>query len=284
MSVYALTHASEKALGMLVKLGGSETLLLQRAANDLRAGIHLAALGEKVEAVITIAGTTNSMTLQAGDSANAQHLADYVEAIANGTAETAQTSNASTFVEHALLPCWKCKGAAIGFDYCAPGPGTHFLHGAQCRHNDCQRIMGCESAVDAADRWNAIQAGADDDHVVEAADMVNHPPHYKGHPSGIECIEVTERLPFNLGNAFKYVFRHRCKNGREDLEKARWYLARELDRCERGGIAIGDLQACSALAGRIAAHESYPLGAALVAIASDQPAEAMHWLDQLHAG
>ena len=32
-------------------------------------------------------------------------------------------------------------------------------------------------------------------------DLVNHPPHYSAHPSGVEVIELTEHLPFCLGNA-----------------------------------------------------------------------------------
>lgn len=39
-----------------------------------------------------------------------------------------------------------------------------------------------------------------------------------------ECIEFTRLLNFNLGNAFKYIWRFEHKNGKEDLEKALWYL------------------------------------------------------------
>lgn len=60
-------------------------------------------------------------------------------------------------------------------------------------------------------------------------DMVNHPPHYKSHPSGVECIEITRHLSFDVGNAVKYVFRSHFKNGREDIEKASWYLLDALD-------------------------------------------------------
>lgn len=63
-----------------------------------------------------------------------------------------------------------------------------------------------------------------------ASDNVNHPPHYTSHPSGIECIQVTEHMPFNLGNAVKYIWRHEGKNGAEDLRKAIWYLEREIQR------------------------------------------------------
>jgi hypothetical protein len=36
---------------------------------------------------------------------------------------------------------------------------------------------------------------------------VNRPAHYTGHPSGIECIQITEHMGFNLGNALKYIWR-----------------------------------------------------------------------------
>ncbi|WP_024767110.1 DUF3310 domain-containing protein [Pseudomonas nitroreducens] len=283
MTAYTLTGAASVILQDLAHNGGHSSILLSRAASSIQAAVSVEHAGAQLEAVVIIGDTTNSLFLPAGDSANDRHLVEFVEAIANGTLDTAASPAAPVFVEHDLLPCWKCKGAAIGFDYCAPGPGTRFLHGAKCRHGDCQQIMDCESEAAAADRWNAIQSAAIGDHLGEATDMVNHPPHYNGHPSGVECIEVTERLPFNLGNAFKYVFRHRAKNGHEDLMKAQWYLTRELDRCERGGISLGDLQAANALASRIAAHESYPIGACLVAISSDEPREALHWLSTLTA-
>lgn len=62
-------------------------------------------------------------------------------------------------------------------------------------------------------------------------DTIN-PAHYKSHPSGIECIVVTEHMSFNLGNAVKYIWRAGLKNTNpsEDLKKAIWYLERELKR------------------------------------------------------
>jgi Protein of unknwon function (DUF3310) len=64
-----------------------------------------------------------------------------------------------------------------------------------------------------------------------APDYVNHPPHYTAHPSGVECITITEWMNFNLGNAVKYIWRSGDKGATiEDLKKARWYLDREIDR------------------------------------------------------
>lgn len=60
-------------------------------------------------------------------------------------------------------------------------------------------------------------------------DMVNHPPHYTSHPSGVECIQITEHMGFNLGNALKYIWRADLKGSAvEDLEKAVFYINREL--------------------------------------------------------
>ena len=61
-------------------------------------------------------------------------------------------------------------------------------------------------------------------------DPVNHPSHYKSHPSGIECIQITEHMSFTLGNAMKYIWRADYKNGTEDLLKAIWYLQREVEK------------------------------------------------------
>lgn len=62
-------------------------------------------------------------------------------------------------------------------------------------------------------------------------DAVEHPKHYCSHPSGIECITVTEWMGFNLGNAMKYIWRADLKNDAiEDLRKAAWYLNREIER------------------------------------------------------
>lgn len=69
------------------------------------------------------------------------------------------------------------------------------------------------------------------------ADNVNHPAHYQG--NGMEPIDVIEAfsLGFCLGNVIKYI----CRAGKkdparniEDLEKARWYLSREIDALKKG--------------------------------------------------
>jgi len=63
---------------------------------------------------------------------------------------------------------------------------------------------------------------------------INHPPHYTSHPSGVECIQITQHLNFCIGNAVKYLWRAGLKGEAvEDLKKAAWYISCEINRLER---------------------------------------------------
>lgn len=72
-------------------------------------------------------------------------------------------------------------------------------------------------------------------------DNVNHPAHYTSHPSGIECIQVTRRYCFSIGNAIKYLWRAGLKASAdktqrekeiEDLKKAKWYIDDRIQQLE----------------------------------------------------
>ncbi len=66
-----------------------------------------------------------------------------------------------------------------------------------------------------------------------SADPVNRPTHYTNHASGLECIEITRHMNFNLGNAVKYLWRAGQKGDYvQDLEKAIWYLKDEISRSQ----------------------------------------------------
>jgi len=66
-------------------------------------------------------------------------------------------------------------------------------------------------------------------------DLAINPKHYTQHKSGIKCIEITEHLNFNRGNAIKYAWRANDKGcTREDLQKCEWYINREIKRLQRG--------------------------------------------------
>lgn len=79
-----------------------------------------------------------------------------------------------------------------------------------------------------------IPGGDDGD---DEPDMVNQPPHYTH--SAVEPIDAIEAwgLNYRLGQVVKYVARHEHKGSAlQDLEKARWYLDREIaKRREAGG-------------------------------------------------
>ncbi len=69
--------------------------------------------------------------------------------------------------------------------------------------------------------------------MTDKPDLVNQPPHYTSAGPVYETIKVIEawELGFNLGNTVKYISRAGKKDVSktiEDLEKARWYLDREI--------------------------------------------------------
>ncbi len=71
-------------------------------------------------------------------------------------------------------------------------------------------------------------------HSAQQEEKVNHPKHYNNHASGVECITVVEHMNFNLGNAVKYIWRAGEKgNVIEDLQKAKWYVEREIQRLSK---------------------------------------------------
>ena len=73
------------------------------------------------------------------------------------------------------------------------------------------------------------------DELKDIADPIN-PAHYKQHPSGVEAIEITEHMTFNIGTAMKYLWRAGFKGSAiEDLRKALWYIEREIKRIENTG-------------------------------------------------
>ena len=104
-----------------------------------------------------------------------------------------------------------------------------------------------ENVIKAWNRWkNNFEVIDDTPNIAETAAKrsedvnpapVNHPAHYMS--GGIECIDAMQAAfgdeavkYFCLCNAFKYLWRHRNKNGVEDLKKACWYLNRLIEEVE----------------------------------------------------
>lgn len=90
------------------------------------------------------------------------------------------------------------------------------------------------AATKASRPMKLIAVSTSNKSIKPKADMVNHPPHYKA--GGIETIDFIEakKLGYNLGNVVKYVSRAELKIDKlEDLQKARWYLNREISNLEK---------------------------------------------------
>lgn len=110
------------------------------------------------------------------------------------------------------------------------------------RSHAARTVCDREPCITAAKRWVAAKTNEtayyvpDDDPeppamTATAHGPVNHPAHYTAHPSGVECITVVEHMSFNVGNAIKYLWRADLKGSAlEDLEKAAWYVRREIER------------------------------------------------------
>ena len=87
------------------------------------------------------------------------------------------------------------------------------------RHEDYMKALARQEEL------RMSQANKQTDNVV---DMVNSPPHYN--QTGIECIHAISAATdkgfkyYLQGNVIKYLWRYRYKNGKQDLEKAKWYL------------------------------------------------------------
>ena len=114
-------------------------------------------------------------------------------------------------------------------------------------------------------------------------DIINHPAHYTGVIAEIECIDIARHLNFQLGNAFKYVWRAGKKGGKgkeiEDLKKALWYLE---DSIKNG---YNNLDLCDKLAPELASiatrNDKSPRGNILYHIATYRIVSAANILREM---
>jgi len=81
------------------------------------------------------------------------------------------------------------------------------------------------------DRYGAEDHGYDE--INKASHYNNTPARCKNCGQQIECIDIVRWLPFNLGNAVKYIWRHLSKGAPlKDLKKAAYYIEDERKRLE----------------------------------------------------
>lgn len=128
-----------------------------------------------------------------------------------------------------------CSGCRSGGPHIIGCPG-----GREKAEKTVSQLGTCSHCGFYSDPVGAVQQHAVNCPVlssnVSVGDPINRPSHYTAHPSGVECIQVTEHMNFNLGNAVKYLWRAGLKgvDPLEDLKKAAWYVAREIGRLEKG--------------------------------------------------
>jgi hypothetical protein len=112
-------------------------------------------------------------------------------------------------------------------------PALKFVEGRAQAQRENWKQLGLFSSDVPFVRPKLRMQSAEGDRMIEMfepkPDAVNHPAHYK--VGGIETIDFIEakKLGYNLGNVVKYLTRADHKgNRKQDLEKAKWYLEREL--------------------------------------------------------
>ena len=118
-----------------------------------------------------------------------------------------------------------------------PSANYYFLMNCTYEKGESVRIFKPNSMFFGKNRQDYYVPAEDEEDTEEpviqhTTDPVNHPDHYNyGEIEIIDFIEqVTEHynsdVAYHIGNAIKYLARSPHKNGKEDIEKARWYIER----------------------------------------------------------
>ena len=112
-----------------------------------------------------------------------------------------------------------------------PSANYYFLMNCTYEKGESVRIFKPNSMFFGKNRQDYYVL-AEDEEEQHTTDPVNHPDHYNyGEIEIIDFIEqVTQHynsnVAYHIGNAIKYLARSPHKNGKEDIEKARWYIER----------------------------------------------------------
>lgn len=153
-------------------------------------------------------------------------------------------------INNELLLCLQC-GCKPTIEYC----GTFKIR-VLCHGNDYGTYASVEAAIKVMNEVNfpGIKSLPVSEETAEFMkdimihpinDPVNHPAHYTSHPSGVECIQITRHMSFNLGNAVKYLWRSGIKDQNkeiEDLKKAVFYINDEIKRLENEGLSKTEIR------------------------------------------
>lgn len=111
---------------------------------------------------------------------------------------------------------------------------TESMSEAKIPSNASKRIKWIEKAIEDSEEYiNKVKSN--DLQQRKRKDTVNHPSHYNY--GDIEVIDFIEQVTkhynpnvaYHIGNAIKYLARSPHKNGKEDIEKARWYIERAFE-------------------------------------------------------
>lgn len=121
---------------------------------------------------------------------------------------------------------------------------------AGMRRDDSGRVLSASGDGITLEGWKGIHNAGNFRLVIDGSPRVpigdpddspvKHPKHYNSHPSGVECITIARHHNFNIGNAFKYLWRIGLKGAKaatkekriQEIDKAIFYLNDERARIE----------------------------------------------------
>ncbi|HEY1028376.1 MAG TPA: hypothetical protein VGE28_12225 [Pseudomonas sp.] len=172
---YSLTPLSRDYLArILADADGSHTVLhLERAAQNIAAALVFEQAEDKLTVTITLGHHRSEVRLQSGDPANAQHLREQIEAIANGTADTAETGVIGTPTAPAREP--------FALDAEDEASLRHLVRIGGTRHLQCGVSITVHNALQSTQRhaWvttpngtSPLQAGTPGELYVAAAQHI----------------------------------------------------------------------------------------------------------------
>lgn len=107
------------------------------------------------------------------------------------------------------------------------------------RHNEAKLSEDCRVLENYIKN---LESRIRESNLTQQPDRVKRPSHYTSHPSGVECITITEHYDFCVGNAIKYLWRCGLKVEEgmtpkdkeiEDLKKAIYYINRKLNNLQK---------------------------------------------------
>ncbi|MGE8501663.1 MAG: hypothetical protein ACN6P1_05435 [Pseudomonas sp.] len=162
-----------QALESTTSKGRGQRMIIRNPIDRRCVTLYLAPEPGKVLVGISLEGERHTIRLQAADPANAQHLREQIEAIANGTADTAETGAIGTPSAPAREPFALCEDDEASLRHLVRIGGTRHLHcGASITVHNALQSTQRHAWVTTPNGTSPLQAGTPGELYVAAAQHI----------------------------------------------------------------------------------------------------------------